>query len=120
MSFPSINFKKTNAEVEDRLLDLMEQKLRSLEKFIGEAPTICDVEFEKVTHHQSGNVHRVEVNLDLNGKLYRAEAVSDSFEKAMDEVRSELDNTLRSERGKSETLLKKGGRKLKELLRFGR
>lgn len=119
MSFPTINFKKTNVEIEDKLVELMEQKLRSLEKFIGEAPTICDVEFEKVTHHQTGNVHRVEVNLDLNGKLYRAEAVSDTFEKAIDEVRGELDNKLRSESGKKETLLKKGGRKLKELLRFG-
>lgn len=119
MSFPSINYKKTNVEIENRLLDLMEQKLRTLEKFVGSAPTICDVEFEKVTHHQTGNVHRVEVNLDLNGKLYRTEAVSDTFEKAIDEVRDELDNKLRSESGKKETLLKKGGRKLKELLRFG-
>ena len=119
MAFPRINFKKTNVELEDRLVDVMEQKLQSLEKFIGDAPTICDVEFEKVTHHQSGNVNRVEVNLEINGKLYRAEAVSDSFDQAMDEVRGELDNTLRSESGKKETLLKKGGRKLKELLRFG-
>jgi ribosomal subunit interface protein len=119
MSFPIINFKATQAEISDNLKDVTENKLRSLEKFIGAAPAICDVEFEKITnHHQQGNIHRVEVNLEVNGKLFRSEATSDSFEKAIDEVRSELDEELRRARGKKETMLKKGGRRLKELLRW--
>lgn len=119
MSFPTINFKITQAEITDNLKDVTENKLRGLEKFIGEAPAICDVEFERVTnHHQQGNIHRVEVNLEVNGKLFRSEATSDSFEKAIDEVRAELDEEMRRARGKEETMLKKGGRRLKELLRW--
>lgn len=120
MTFPTITFKQTNVTVDEHLPDLLEQKLTTLEKFIGEAPALCEVEFEKVTHHQNGNVHRVEVNLEVNGKLYRAEAVEDSFEKAVDEVRDELDKELRRSRDKDETMLRRGGRRLKELLRFGR
>ncbi len=120
MSFPIINFKLTQTEITDNLKNVTENKLRTLEKFIGKAPSICDVEFERVTnHHQGGNIHRVEVNLEVNGKLFRSEATSDSFEKALDEVRSELDEELRRARGKEETLLKRGGRRFKELIRWG-
>lgn len=119
MSFPIINFKVTQTEINDILKDVTENKLRGLEKFIGEAPAICDVEFERVTnHHQQGDIHRVEVNLEVNGKLFRSEATADSFEKAVDEVKAELDEELRRARGKEDTMLRKGGRKFKELLRW--
>ena len=120
MSFPIINFKLTQTEITENLKNVTENKLRSLDKFIGEAPAICDVEFERVTnHHQQGDIHRVEVNLEVNGKLFRAAATADSFEKAVDEVRSDLDEEMRRARGKEGTMLKKGGRRLKEWLRFG-
>lgn len=121
MSLTHINFKITNAEVSDPLKDVTENKLRTLEKFIGDSPTVCDVEFERVTnHHQQGNINRVEVNLEINGKLFRAEATSDSFEKAIDDVREELQQELNSHRGRQDTLLMKGARKLKDLMRFGK
>lgn len=120
MTFPTITFKQTNVTIDSHIPDLVEQKLLVLEKFIGEAPSLCEVEFERVTHHQTGDVCRVEVNLEVNGKLYRAEATADSYEKAVDEVRDELDKELRRSRDKEDTLLRRGGRKLKEMLRFGR
>ncbi|MEX0931056.1 MAG: ribosome-associated translation inhibitor RaiA [Candidatus Paceibacterota bacterium] len=120
MSFPTVNFKKTNADVADTLLDLAEEKLQTLEKFIGEAPTLCEAEFEKVSNQQSGPVHRFEVNLEVNGKLYRAEATAENFEQAIDEVRNELDKELRRARDKKDTLIRRGGRKIKQMLRFGR
>ncbi len=120
MSFPMINFKVTNAEVSDQLKTVAEHKLTSLEKYIGSSPAICDVEFEKVTnHHQQGNVFRVEVNLEVAGKLFRAEATSESFEKAIDEVRADLENEMQSVQGKRDTLWKKGARRVKEMMRFG-
>lgn len=119
MAFPIINFKKTNVDVPNGLLNLIEQKLHTLEKYIGEAPVVCDVEFERVSTQQQGDVFRIEVNLAVNGKLYRAEATEDSFEKAIDEVRDELDKELRRSRDKEGTLLRRGGRKIKDMLRFG-
>ena len=119
MSLSMINFKATNTEVRDQLKNLLEQKLQTLNRFIGEDSVICDAEFEKVTSQQQGPVHRVEVNLEVSGKLYRAEATMDSFEMAIDEVRDELDKELRRASDKKETMLKRGGRRLKEMLRFG-
>lgn len=120
MAFPMINFKSTNTSISDHLKDVAEEKLSTLNKFIGEAPVVCDIEFERITnHHQQGNIHRVEVNLELNGKLYRAESTAESFEKAVDDVRNDLNHELHSEQGKRETLLLRGARKMKEMMRFG-
>jgi len=119
MSFTNINFKITNAEVNNNLRDLVANKFDGLKKFIGEAPFVCDVEFERVTHHNTGNIYRLETNLEVNGKLYRAEATLDSFEKAIDAVRSDLERELRKGNDKRETLFKRGSRKVKEMLRFG-
>jgi len=118
MAFPTINYKATNTELEERLQTLLEQKFESLERYIGEETDVkCDVEFEKVTSSQTGKVHRVEANLWLAGKLYRAEATELSFEEAIDEVQAELDKGLRRSVKKHETLVKRGGRAIKKMMR---
>lgn len=120
MAFPMINFKANNTEMDQRLQDLVDHKFQTLDKFIGDETDVkCDVEFEKMTAHVSGQIHRVEANLWLHGKLYRAEATEESFEAAIDEVRNELDKELRRANSKRESLIKRGGRRIKEMLRFG-
>ncbi len=113
-----IQFKFTNTEEGREMQDLMEHKLHTLEKYLGEETDInCEVEFERVTAHKSGNVHRVETNLYKGGKMYRAEATEDSFEKAIDEVRNELDKRLRRDNKKRGALMRKGGQILKRMMR---
>ncbi len=121
MSFPTIQFKATQVTVADSLKTLVDQKLQTLDKYIGnETDVRCEVEFERVAPHQNGNIFRIEANIWLAGQLYRAEATEDSFEKAVDVVRGELDQELRKARTRRDSLVKKGGRKLKEMLRFGK
>lgn len=116
--FSNVNFKITNTEITDELKNITQEKLSSLDKFIGDLPSLCQVEFEKVTnHHQQGKIFRVEVNLTINGKLFRAEDTSENFESALDKVRSELYNTLQTAKGKKETMLMRGARRLKEMMR---
>ena len=120
MAFPIINFKATNTQSDVALQDVISQKLASLEKYIGDETDVkCDVEFEKVAPQQSGPIHRVEVNFWVHGKLYRAEATESSFEEAIDEVRDELDKEMRRDNDKRGSLIRRGGRKIKEMLRFG-
>lgn len=121
MAFPMIQFKATNTELIGSLQDIMEQKLHSLEKFIGDETDLkCQVEFEKVTAQNSGPIYRVETNLYVGGKLFRAESTETTFEEAIDEVRNELDKELRRSNKKRETMFKKGGRAIKEMMRFGK
>lgn len=115
MTFPTINYKFNDLAEVQELTSIIEQKCASLEKYLhGTGSAICDVEFQKVAPQQHGSVHRVEINLQIDGTLYRAEATEDSFEKAIDEVRDELDKELRRAKDKQETLVKQGGRELKE------
>lgn len=120
MSLPIIQFKATNTELEERLQNLVDQKFQSLDKFIGDETDVkCEVEFDKVTAQQSGKIFRVECNLSLKGTLYRAEATLESFEEAIDEVKDELDKELRRAHDKRDTMVKKGGRAIKEMMQNG-
>ena len=120
MAFPAITFKTTNTEPNPELQQVLENKFQSLEKYLGDETDVrCEVEFEKETKSQSGSVFRVETNLWLHGRLYRADASLESFEKAIDEVRAELDKELRRANKKREGLVKRGGRALKNMMRFG-
>lgn len=115
MEFPTINFKYNDLNEAVALSDMVEQKLQSLKKFLSDEQAItCDVEFEKVAPQQAGQVYRMEVNLMVEGTLYRADATEDSFEKAIDEVRDELDKSLRRAKDKQVTLDKSAGRAAKE------
>lgn len=120
MSFPIIQYKATQCSLDPEITDLADQKLQTLEKHLGDQSVFCEVEFELLSIKQTDEVYRVEVNLDVDGKLYRAEATMDSFEKGIDEVRDELDKEMRRANAKRDTLLRRGGRKVKEILRFGR
>lgn len=99
---------------------LIEQKYTALSKYWTDTSVVlCEVEFEKVAPQKAGLIFRVEANLTVDGTLYRADAILDSFEQALDEVRNELDKVLRRNKAKRQTLFMKGNRMLKRLLRRG-
>jgi ribosomal subunit interface protein len=115
MTFPMINFKFNDLPEAQALRQLVEQKCSALEKYLKEdSDLVCDVEFDKVTSQQSGQIYRVEANLKVDGALYRAEATEESFEKAIDTVRDELDREIRNAKDKQNTLKVQGGREAKE------
>ncbi len=119
MTFPTIKYKATNTVLQNHLQELVEEKFKTLDKYIGsETDVSCEVEFEKEAPHQNGDVYRFEANLWLKGKLYRAEATESNFEKAIAHVRSELDTELLRSHKKGESMIRRGGRKVKEMLRF--
>ena len=121
MTFPTIQFKATNVHMEGKWKDQATKKLSALTKFLGNQTDVsCQVEFERMTAHQSGDVCRVEANLYANGKMFRADALEHTFENAIDVVRKELERELSKAHQKHDTLIKRGRRKIKEMLRFGR
>lgn len=120
MALPIVTFKATNTDLTPELEDLVTEKFQSLDKFIGEeTDTKCEVEFERIGNSQNGNIYRVETNLWLHGHMYRAEAVTESFEKSIDEVKNEIEKELRRAHKKRHSLIRRGGRQIKEMLRFG-
>ena len=121
MALGMITFKHTHAEHTGRLEAVVVNKFQSLNRYVGnETDVRCEVEFQKVAPRQSGMLYRVEANMWLAGKLFRAEATDENFEKAIDIVRSELDTEMHKSHTKRESLMRRGGRKFKEMLRWGR
>jgi len=120
MEFPNITFKHGGVAGAGQLELLVKQKFESLTHYVGtETDVLCEVEFQRETARQSGNIFRVEANIWLAGKLFRAESTEGSFEKAIDAVRAELDTEMRRSHNKRESLLRRGGRKIKEMMRRG-
>ncbi len=121
MAFPHIAVKVTNIELSPGLSALIDQKLMPLSKLIpkDETDVTCKVEVQKLTEHQSGKIYRVEANIFAHGKVYRAEATEEQMEKAIDEVRDELKRELDKAQGKRQSLMRRGGQIIKDMMRFG-
>lgn len=112
-----INFNYNNLTEAQELSDITEQKLNTLKKFItDDQQIICDAEFDKVAANKKGAVFQFAVNLQVDGNMYRADATEESFEAAVDEVRDELDKKLRRTKSKKDSLGKKAGRAMKNLI----
>ena len=112
-----INYKFNDLDEARTLSVVMDQKMAALEKYLSaNSSATCEVEFEKIGNHQHGRIYRVEANISVDGTLFRAEATEDSFEKAIDEVRDELDKELRNAKDKRHTRDVAAGRAFKEQL----
>lgn len=121
MAFQNITFKHTNSNTDSRMHDFVTQKLAPLSKYVAPNEEIrCEVEFEKESPQKSGPICRVEVNVWVGGTLYRAESVQQTFEAAVDVVRDDLDGEMRKAHKKRHSLLRRGSRKIKDLMRFGK
>jgi ribosomal subunit interface protein len=114
MTSIQITYKHNHLEATKSLTTLVEQKFVSFEKFIKPNAVVrCAVEFEKIGTHHHGKIYRMEANLFVDGDLYRAEATEETFVKAIDVVRDELDNELRRAKDKQQTVTKDSARALK-------
>ncbi|MFN3187939.1 MAG: ribosome hibernation-promoting factor, HPF/YfiA family [Candidatus Paceibacteria bacterium] len=119
MTTPNIIFKHTNTDVDYELQSILTQKITPLEKYFEE-PTIVEVEFKKEAPKNNGEVFVVEVNCTVKGELYRAVAMSETFEKSIDKARNELDKELRRAKKKRGSMFRKGARRIKDMMRWGK
>lgn len=90
--------KGTNMELTDAIKDAVADELGTLDAMVGRWGTAAsaDVEVGKISnHHQKGEIFRAEVNLQIPGKLLRAENEQEDLYMAIREVghilRRELD-----------------------------
>ena len=120
-TFPRINVKATNFEQTVFITEVLEKRLRTLEKFlpVDETMLVCDVELEKMTDQQTGRIFRAEINLQVGGTLFRAEATENRMEDAIEEAKSDLKTRLIRASGKRQSLFRRGAKKIKDMLRFG-
>ncbi|PIT91070.1 ribosomal subunit interface protein [Candidatus Kaiserbacteria bacterium CG10_big_fil_rev_8_21_14_0_10_49_17] len=118
-----VSIKATLIELTPEIEEYINKKVGTFEKHIhkDDESVKCEVEVGKVSeHHQSGDVYRTEVNITHDGKLFRAESKGESMNAALDSVRDEMEKQLRRHKKKKDSLLRRGGARVKGMLKFGR
>ena len=116
------SIKATNYELTPSTREFIEKKFLAIEKLTAgttSATLACEIE-QSMSLERAGAKYRVEGNLLVDGKLFRAEAVERTLEGAVDRMRDGLVRDLLRARGKKQGLVKRGGAALKRLLRLGR
>ncbi len=97
-----IDISTKNITLDEPLRVFIEQKIGGLEKFIQGGSVSARVEIGKPSkRHRSGPVFYAEVNLNVGGKLLRAEATHADLRTAIDTARNELHIQIKKFKEKS-------------------
>jgi putative sigma-54 modulation protein len=115
------NIKTKDITLTPSLSEYLEKKLSHLDKFIipeEMESVMCYVELGKTTkHHKTGDVFRAEYNIHINGKTLRAVKEGFDLNAAIDLASDEMENELRSYKTKKVSLLRRGGAKIKRIIK---
>lgn len=112
------NIKATNLSITPAIAEYIDKKIGMLEKFAAGEETLVNVEVGRTTrHHKSGDVFKAEIRIEKGGQQYYAVAETEDLYAAIDEVKDEIVRELTSSRKKALRLIRKGGAKIKNLLK---
>ena len=107
-------------ELTDEIREYIESKINSLNNILGKSDEErrCDFRIGKNSKsHLKGKIYFAEARVETPNKAYGAEAKAESLNEAIDKLKDEIAKKIRRNKDKKESLLKRGGRKVKNLLR---
>ena len=114
------NIKATGLDLTPALRAYVEEKLAHVERFIdpSDESVLVDIEIGKTSqHHHSGEVFKAEVNLHISGGNFYASTEEADLYAAIDVVKDEIISVIKTNKAKKNTLLRRGGRQIKRMLR---
>lgn len=116
-----IILKGKNMEVPSRVHDHVTSKINTLEKFIREKDSqevLAEIDLGlRSRHHKKGDVYRAEINLTIDGILYRATAKKSELTEAFDCAYMSVERQIRRWKNKNDSLIRRGSRRAKEMIR---
>lgn len=119
-----IKIKATNTTLTPQIEEYISKKVEALDKLVSKEDTSAQVAVEvgKTTeHHKSGDVFFAEFNLHIAGGDFIAKQEAADLYAAIDIAKDELMHAVRAHKGKQQTMLRRGGQMVKNMLRgFGR
>ena len=116
----NITFKGTNYDISSDIESLCREKMEVVGRTLGsdKDKALIEVELALVEERKNDNaVYRAEANVSFDGKFYRGESTRRSMQNAIDDVKTELAKEIRRDRDKDRSLMKRGGRAVKSLVR---
>lgn len=114
----NIKIRSTNFELTPAIEDYVHKKLSPLARFFSNE-TICEVEIGKSTNaHKTGDIFKAEINI-VGGGLDQVYVVAEEVDlyTAIDIVRDEAERSVVNKKKKKDTMLRKGGAMVKNLLK---
>lgn len=99
--------------------DYVSKRLEAIEKFfINDTTAQVDVDLAKTTnHHRKGDVFRAEIHITAKDKNLFASAEEEDLYRAIDMVRDEMLQEIRSNKSKKISLVRRGGARVKNILK---
>lgn len=87
-----VQIKATKMELTPAIADYVQKRCDMLERYLGNLEVVnCHFEVGlAVGSHNSGDIYRAEINLDLPGKLLRVEKTESDLYKAVDKVKDHM------------------------------
>ena len=100
-----ITLKTTNFKITSEIREYLDKKIIAVARFLPKKKTLDPVfriELEKVAakHHKTGELYRSEINLDLEGEVFRVEETEADILSSIDEVKDELIRQLKKAKDK--------------------
>lgn len=114
-----INISAKGIELTGAIREYGERKIMALQRFFKNAGEVRAtlVVGKETAHHREGEVFLVEATLVVDGKTYHSDEIAADLYAAIDKVQSELERMITTSKAKQETRIRRGGRRIKEVLR---
>ncbi|MEK9182083.1 MAG: ribosome-associated translation inhibitor RaiA [Patescibacteria group bacterium] len=116
----NINTKATNVELTPAIHDYLKKKIAAFDKLINknDESAALNVVLAKITrHHQKGDIFKAEMNLHISGKVLQASSEEQDIFAAIDLAKDEMMRELKSHKDKRIGILKRGGAKVKQIIK---
>jgi len=116
----NITTKATNISLTPDITNYLEKQLQGLKKFIAPDDTAIktQVELARTTnHHEKGDIFRAEITIYAGKMTYRAESETSDLFSAIDDMKEQISNELRTDKKKKLHFLRKSGQRVKDFLR---
>jgi len=115
-----IRYKGVQYDLPQAVTDKAQKKILALKKYLRGDDHLARVYVElgkEAPAQQTGRIWLARINFSYRGTLYRAEALEESIENAIDRATGELGKELRRAKKKQESLFKRGGLMFKSMVR---
>ena len=116
----TIKIKGTGITLTPEITEYLDKRLEAVQKFLPKDSEtfIADVELGRTTkHHQTGDIFRAEITIHKGKETFRAVSEASDLFAAIDDLKNEITRELSSFKKKKLSLLRRGGQKIKRIIR---
>lgn len=115
----STTIKATNLEITEAIREYVDKRFEKVHQFLADDTTArVNVEIAKTSnHHKHGDIFRSDVRVSARGQQIYAQSEESDLYTTIDIVRDEVLRQLTTSKDKRTSLLRRGGAKVKGMLR---